>query len=96
VTGVDRRALRMTVRLNPAVATGGPFLALRSMYVAPDNADTAALVWTAPGGGKTKAPAVGFATVRAAAAGFIRTQPSRHNSAAPDILFSGFDDAPAG
>ena len=91
VRDVDRRQLCMDVTLAPPVA-GSPFVALRSMYVAPDNADTARLEWRGPDGDSSAAPAVGFGKVAASSLGFVRTTPSQHNAAAPDILFEGFDD----
>ena len=91
VKQVDREQLRMAVTLDPPVA-GSPFVALRSMYVAPDNADTALLDWRAPDGAERSAPVVGFGTVEAKSVGFVRTIPSQHNSAAPDLLFEGFAD----
>jgi hypothetical protein len=91
VKQVDREQLRMAVTLDPPVA-GSPFLALRSMYVAPDNADTAVLDWRAPDGAERSAPVVGFGEVDAKAVSFVRAIPSQHNSAAPDLLFEGFSD----
>jgi hypothetical protein len=91
VKQVDHAQLRMAVTLDPAVA-GSPFVALRSMYVAPDNADTALLDWRAPDGSERSAPVVGFGQVRAKAVSFVRKIPSQHNSAAPDLLFEGFAD----
>jgi hypothetical protein len=91
VKQVDHEQLRMAVMLDPPVA-GAPFVALRSMYVAPDNADTALLDWRAPDGAERSAPVVGFGKVDARAVSFVRTIPSQHNSAAPDLLFEGFAD----
>ena len=83
VTRIDHDQLTAAVTLTPVAH--GPFLALRSMDVAPDNADTAQLQW--PG---HAAPAVGFGHATAAAFAFTRPQPSRHNSAAPDLFFDDF------
>ncbi|MDB5460382.1 MAG: hypothetical protein JWO72_2123 [Caulobacteraceae bacterium] len=94
VKQIDRTQLRMAVTLDPPVA-GGPFVALRSMYVAPDNADTAQLQWKGADGAARTAPVVGFGQVTAMAVGFARPIPSRHNSAAPDLLFEGFEDGSA-
>jgi hypothetical protein len=85
----------MTVALDPAV-TDGPFLALRSMYVGPRNADTAQLRWTDPDGARHAAPAVGFGEVPAKSLRFARPLPSRHNTSAPDLAFQGFDSEPWG
>ncbi len=93
VAQVDHHQLRVEASLDPAV-TGSPFVALRSMYVAPDNADTAELRWTTPAGARKTAPAVGFGAVQATALAFGRSIPSRHNTSAPDLAFSGFDSGP--
>ena len=87
VTQVDHEQLRLAVRLEPPVKTL-PFLALRSMYVAEDNADTAELRVTGEHG--RKLPAVGFGQVRGTAFRFGRSVVSRHNTSAPDLRFSDF------
>jgi hypothetical protein len=92
IAHVDRQALTVKVVLDPVA--GGPFVALRSMYVGPDNADTAELHWRTPAGQDRTAPAVGFGATQATALAFSRSIPSRHNPAAPDIAFSDFDSAP--
>ena len=93
VTKVDHEALKMSVRLTPPVKKG-PFLALRSMYVAPDNADTAEL--HVAGVRSRTLPAVGFGQVDAATIKFSRSVVSRHNTSAPDLTFETFDTDPAG
>jgi len=92
ITSLDRHAMKAKVELDPPVESGRPFVALRSMYVAPDNADTAELHWTQPDGQAKVAPVVGFGQVQASAVGFEKSIPSRHNTSAPDILFSGFEE----
>jgi hypothetical protein len=91
VAKLDHRELRLNVALDPPVA-GAPFVALRSMYVGPDNADTAQLHWTDPAKGVQTLPAVGFGAVQATALAFQRAIPSRHNTSAPDIAFEGFEN----
>ena len=91
VTRIDHDELRMKVRLFPVVRRA-PFVALRSMYVAADNADTAEMHWSTPTGERDHTAAVGFETTRAGAVSFERSVPSRHNTSAPDILFSDFQD----
>lgn len=86
VIRVDHEELRMAVTLTPPVK-GAPFVALRSMYVAPDNADTAEL----HADGRTF-EAVGFGEQTAGAIRFGRSVPSRHNTSAPDITFEKFED----
>ena len=92
ITGLDHHAMTAKVELDPPVETGRPFVALRSMYVAPDNADTAELHWTAADGADKTTPVVGFGRVQASAVGFEKSIPSRHNTSAPDIVFSDFGD----
>jgi hypothetical protein len=95
VLDVDRRELRLSVALDPAITGAGPFAAVRSMFVRPDMADTAQVGWrTAPAAPWRTAPVVGFAPMDAAAVRFARTIPSRHNTSAPDLQFERFDDAP--
>ena len=86
VTRLDHEELRLKVKLAPP-ATGGPFLALRSMYVAPDNADTAEL--RVDGTSRT---AVGFGGVTGRSVSFARSVPSKHNTSAPDISFEKFEN----
>jgi hypothetical protein len=86
VIRVDHEELRMAVTLTPPVK-GAPFVALRSMYVAPDNADTAQL----HADGKTF-EAVGFGEQTAGTVRFGRSVPSRHNTSAPDITFEKFEN----
>jgi hypothetical protein len=86
VTRLDHEELRLKVKLDPPVS-GGPFLALRSMYVAPDNADTAEL--RVDGASRT---AVGFGEVAGRSISFARSVPSKHNTSAPDISFEKFEN----
>ena len=94
IVNLDPNELRAKVELDPPVATGGPFVALRSMFVAEDNADTADLHVTDPAGpgAERVLPVIGFGQVKAAAVGFERSVPSKHNVSAPDILFGKFED----
>jgi hypothetical protein len=57
------------------------------MYVAPDHADTAEL--RVDGGTR---PVVGFGEARGRSVGFARSVPSKHNTSAPDITFSDFEN----
>ncbi len=68
-----------------------PFAALRSMYVAPGNADTAETVIRAtPGAAPTSTVVVDYKDGKAADVAFARTVPSTHNTSAPDIGFRDF------
>lgn len=74
----------------PAVAT--PFAILRSMFVAPDNADMSEVRWrTADSPASITRALPDVATLQATEVRFGRSLPSRHNTSAPDIRFSGFD-----
>ena len=76
------------VSLTPPVRKA-PFLALRSMYVAEDDADTAELHVTGAHG--RTLPPVGFGQVQATAFRFGRSVVSRHNTSAPDLTFETFE-----
>jgi len=68
-----------------------PFAGLRSMYVAPGNADTAeTVVRAAPGAAPTSSVVVDWRDGKAADVAFTRTVPSTHNTSAPDIGFRDF------
>lgn len=88
VAKADHEELRLAVSLAPPVRKG-PFLALRSMYVADDNADAAELHVT--GGPRSRnLPAVGFGQLQGTTIRFSRSVVSRHNTSAPDISFEKF------
>lgn len=68
-----------------------PFAGLRSMYVAPGNADTAETVVRAtPGAAPTSTVVVDYKDGKAADVAFTRTVPSTHNTSAPDLGFRDF------
>ncbi len=70
-----------------------PFAALRSMYVAPGNADTAETVVRAtPGAAETSTVVVDWKDGQAADVAFRRSLPSSHNTSAPDVGFRDFRD----
>lgn len=92
---VSRVRTALDVRLHPPTRAAQPFAVLRSMYVAPDNADVAVVGWRAPGSGSGPGewqtlPLPELTTLAASDLLFGRTQPSKHNTSAPDIRFSGF------
>jgi hypothetical protein len=87
----DRQETRLTVALDAQAASRPMIAAVRSMYVRPDKADAARVVWRA-GDALASAPIIGFKPFTATAVRFDRTIPSRHNTAAPDLLFQRFDD----
>lgn len=94
VAEISRRRTALDVALRPAAADGRPFAVLRSMYVQPDNADVSELQWrAAPGTAPTVTALPELGTLRAMDLRFARSLPSRHNTSAPDIRFSGFATA---
>lgn len=91
VRSADREETVLDVTLDPPAA--GTFLVLRSMFVAPDNADAALLSWRSPGGDawteRGLDPGTPFA-VDADALRLWRRAPSRHNTSAPDTVAESF------
>jgi hypothetical protein len=81
---------KLAVSLDPPVAAGQPFAALRSMFVTPAQADVAVAAWPGEKGG---APILEFGKVNAPSARFGRIKPSRHNLSAPDLVFDEFATA---
>ncbi|MGI4777597.1 MAG: hypothetical protein ACRYGA_05690 [Janthinobacterium lividum] len=86
--------VRLVAGRRSASTVAGSFAVLRSMYVAPDNADMSEVQWT------TEDPPVSIThdlpdvtTFRAVDVRFGRSRPSRHNTSAPDIRFGAFDGA---
>ena len=91
VAEISRRRTALDVTMAPATKDDRAFVVLRSMYVAPDNADTSEVRWKDRVGAAARTstlPAV--ATLRAAEVQFGRSLPSRHNTSAPDLRFSDF------
>jgi len=72
---------------------GAPFAALRSMYVTDVNNDVARVaVREAGASGWREAGIMAFTGARASELWAGRVTPSRHNTSAPDLLFSRFSD----
>ncbi len=89
---VDREHIGLHVMLDAPVEAARPFAALRSMFVTETNADVAQLAWRTPGGPSFEtAPVMAFRNATATEIWAGRRLPSRHNTSAPDVLFSGFD-----
>lgn len=88
---IDVGTAAVEVAFDGVDTKGLPFAALRSMYVAPGNADTAETVVRAtPGGPATSTVVVDYKDGKAADVAFARTVPSTHNTSAPDIGFRDF------
>lgn len=91
---ISRVRTAIDVRLHPPTDARRPFAVLRSMYVAADNADMAVVGWQAAGSTEWRSkPLPDLQSLEAAALLFGRTEPSKHNTSAPDIRFSGFATA---
>jgi hypothetical protein len=68
-----------------------PFAALRSMFAAPDNADTAEVSWRdIKGASHIATPVMKFRRANVSELWAGRSRPSRHNTSAPDLIFGGF------
>lgn len=94
VAEISRKRTALDVALKPGTRPDRPFAVLRSMYVAPDNADMSEVSWrAAPNANRQAKPLPEVKTLEAADLRFGRTLPSRHNTSAPDIRFSGFETA---
>lgn len=91
VAEISETRTALDVTLAPATRSGQPFAVLRSMYVTSDNADMSEVRWQeAPLSASTAKPLPEVSTLQAAQVRFGRSIPSRHNTSAPDIQFSGF------
>lgn len=88
---IDVGNAAVEVTLDGVDTASRPFAGLRSMYVAPGNADTAeTVVRTSPGAAPTSTVVVDYKDGRAAEVFFARSLPSTHNTSAPDIGFGDF------
>ncbi len=92
VTEISEARTALDVTLTPGRKSGSNFAVLRSMYVAPDNADMSEVSWqAAPGSPPQAKPLSDISSLEASQVRFGRSLPSRHNTSAPDIRFSGFE-----
>jgi hypothetical protein len=79
----------LEVALSDAIPSQ-PFAALRSMYVAEDNADVARVTWRTLDGRRGDVPVMRFMRAQARELWAGRSKPSRHNTSAPDMVFGTF------
>ena len=87
---LDQDRIVLDVGLETAVA-GGPFAALRSMFVTEVNADVAHVGWRSKGSQAWRQePVMTFGRADAVELWAGRTVPSRHNTSAPDMVFRDF------
>jgi hypothetical protein len=95
VAEISQKRTALDVALHPPTQGTRPFAVLRSMYVAEANADVSDLEWQATRAADPQTtPLQQVTTLEAAQVRFGRTIPSRHNTSAPDIRFSGFESSP--
>ncbi|MBK8766742.1 MAG: hypothetical protein IPM01_19855 [Burkholderiaceae bacterium] len=80
----------LALTIDPPLAQGRPFAALRSMYVSPAQADVSVAAWRAGESAMAIAPILGVGRVNASSVRFGRVEPSRHNLSAPDLVFEEF------
>ncbi|HEV2559512.1 MAG TPA: hypothetical protein VGU45_12860 [Microvirga sp.] len=94
IGALDRDHMTVDVALDQAVQ-GRPFATLRSMYVTEFNADVARIaVREDDAKGWREEPVMSFKGARATDVWTGRLVPSRHNTSAPDTVFSRFRAAP--
>ncbi len=96
VQEISESRTALDVAMKPGRRHGPRFAVLRSMYVAPDNADMSEVAWrSTPQSAVETKPLPEVSTLQAAEVRFGRSTPSRHNTSAPDIRFSGFERSTA-
>jgi hypothetical protein len=87
---LDQERIGLDVALEAPIA-GGPFAALRSMFVTEVNADVAQVGWRRKGSPAWRQePVMAFGRADAVELWAGRTLPSRHNLSAPDMVFREF------
>ncbi len=92
IAEISQERTALDVVLHPATQGTRPFAVLRSMYVVADNADMSELEWLPTQAADPQTtPLQQVTSLEAAQVRFGRTIPSRHNTSAPDIRFSGFE-----
>jgi hypothetical protein len=90
VKALDRRRIALDAELSKPVVTS-PFAALRSMYVAPDNADVSRVRWRAADRDRSgEAGVMAFDRAQVTELWAGRAVRSRHNNTAPDMIFRNF------
>jgi hypothetical protein len=91
LTLVDQERIVLDVKLEGPIPGELPFTALSSMYTSEFNADAAKVAWRVKNGdGWLEAPITQFSGAEVTELWAGRTVPSRHNTSAPDVVFSRF------
>lgn len=95
IRSVDRERVVLDVSLDglPETVPPAPFAAIRSMFVAPTNADAARVNWRTDAGLYNE-QIMRFKGADAREVRFDRIELSRHNTSAPDVTFRGFGSPP--
>lgn len=89
---VDRERIGLDYAHDRALPGDKPLAAIRSMYVAPDNADTAEVTWRwSRAGSPITRDLMRFDREAVSEANFGRSTLSRHNTSAPDMWFGRFE-----
>lgn len=95
VDTLDPDRIILDVSYDGAMQGGLPFAAMRSMYTTEYNADVARVAWrTKSGKGWGESPIMTFPGAEAVELWAGRTVASRHNTSAPDMVFSRFSSGP--
>jgi hypothetical protein len=91
LTLVDQEHIVLDVKLEGPIPSELPFAALSSMYTSEFNADAAKVAWRVKNGdGWSEAPITQFTGAEVTELWAGRTVASRHNTSAPDVVFSRF------
>ncbi|NWB98107.1 hypothetical protein HX882_19605 [Pseudomonas gingeri] len=91
IARINRERITLHYTHDREFPTPRPLAAIRSMYVSPDNADVAEVSFrTVASGPLIRTPLSEFTEARVQQVNFGRSQPSRHNTSAPDIWFGNF------
>ncbi len=91
ISEVSRTRVALDYTHDRALPPAQPLAAIRSMYVLPENADTAEVYWRAVGAaGLSTRPLPAFEREQALEVGFGRSTISKHNASAPDMWFGSF------
>jgi hypothetical protein len=94
MSATDQNRHVLDVSFDKAIE-GGPFAALRSMYVTEFNNDVARIAVREKGAkGWREEPIMAFKRTTATDVWAGRVTPSRHNTSSPDMVFSGFSSQP--
>ena len=93
VSKIDQDSIVLEAKFDGAMPDNLPFASLRSMFATDFNNDVARVAWrTKEGESWGESPVASFKGGPLTEMWAGRTQPSRHNLSAPDMVFSHFSD----